>query len=219
MERELSLHLPPYQIPQVFLYIERIPLTRNGKPDLKAIRKIYDAWKETQETAQPETDAVITDSVLNFIMQTLRGLFGREDIAQDVNYFALGGDSIMAVRLASVLRAEYGIELRLFDLLERPYPAEWAKLIHEALAVRNSGDMQTIPEEICRIVESKTGVKLTKEQLEQSIFRITKEISVMRSVAQELSKSAGVEFTVYDIISSPYLIDWCEEIERRHGDA
>ena len=38
----LKKKLPKYMIPNIFMQMERLPLTKNGKIDRKAIREAYD---------------------------------------------------------------------------------------------------------------------------------------------------------------------------------
>jgi acyl carrier protein len=54
------------------------------------------------------------------------------DINPESDFFALGGDSLLATRVLSAVAREYGVELTLDDLLVAPTPATLAKTIASA---------------------------------------------------------------------------------------
>lgn len=61
------------------------------------------------------------------------GIFGRvldtPDIGAESDFFALGGDSLLATRVLSAIAREYGVELTFDDFLLAPTPAMLAKTI------------------------------------------------------------------------------------------
>uniref|UniRef100_UPI0013BE8CAB non-ribosomal peptide synthetase n=1 Tax=Amycolatopsis circi TaxID=871959 RepID=UPI0013BE8CAB len=82
-----AAHLPEYMVPAAILAIEAIPLTANGKIDHRALPA-----PEPRAVAYqpPRTPAEVT--LADIWQQVLRvGRVGRDD-----NFFALGGDSILA---------------------------------------------------------------------------------------------------------------------------
>jgi acyl carrier protein len=63
-------------------------------------------------------------------------IFGRvldaPDIGAESDFFALGGDSLLATRVLSAIAREYGVELTFDDFLLAPTPATLAKTIESA---------------------------------------------------------------------------------------
>ncbi|GAA2143475.1 hypothetical protein GCM10009760_29920 [Kitasatospora kazusensis] len=68
--------------------------------------------------------------------QRLAEVFGRvlglEQVAVQENFFELGGDSLIAVQLASVVRAAFGTRLTVKQVFTAPTPARLARLITAA---------------------------------------------------------------------------------------
>ncbi|MCA1006871.1 amino acid adenylation domain-containing protein [Rhodococcus hoagii] len=103
--------LPPYMIPAAVTVLERLPLTVNGKVDRKSL---------------PEPDfgtaAGAGRAPAGPVEETLAGLFaqvlGVEAVRADDSFFALGGDSIMAIQLVSRAR-EAGLSLTPRDVFDR----------------------------------------------------------------------------------------------------
>lgn len=60
-------------------------------------------------------------------------IFGRvletADIGAESDFFALGGDSLLATRVLSAIAREHGVELTFDDLLLAPTPATLATTI------------------------------------------------------------------------------------------
>src|SRR5690606_4336424 len=98
-------------VPTHILCLERLPLNRSGKVDRHALPVPMAAVAPT--AARPPTGVVETA-----LAAIWRRLLGRDDIAADDNFFALGGDSILAMQL--VLHAgEAGLAFGLRDVLEQ----------------------------------------------------------------------------------------------------
>ncbi|MFL6964670.1 amino acid adenylation domain-containing protein [Pseudomonas alvandae] len=109
----LSSRLPDYMVPSAFVRMESFPLTANGKLDRKALPVPQeDAFaREAYEAPLGEIEVVLAG-----IWSELLGVgqIGRHD-----NFFALGGHSLMAVRLVSRIAA-LGAELPLATLFASP---------------------------------------------------------------------------------------------------
>jgi acyl carrier protein len=51
------------------------------------------------------------------------------DVGAEADFFALGGDSLLATRVLSAIAREHGVELTMEDLLLAPTPAGLAERI------------------------------------------------------------------------------------------
>lgn len=110
----LRERLPEYMIPtEVFAY-ERLPLTENGKLDRKAASRLLLEIGRAKKLRLAETD---TEKKL---LQIWKELFGREDIGTEDNYFALGGDSLLATRCIHLVRREMEREISIAEIFEYP---------------------------------------------------------------------------------------------------
>ncbi|WP_062982507.1 non-ribosomal peptide synthetase [Nocardia anaemiae] len=95
----IAERLPAHAIPSAILAVDTIPMTSNGKIDERRLRAIATNGAARVVGASPSTD----------IEARLRALFvdvlGDDGIGIDDGFFASGGDSILAVRLADRVRA------------------------------------------------------------------------------------------------------------------
>lgn len=95
--------LPEHMVPSTFTFVLTMPLTTNGKLDIKRLPPpelpAPAAAPATDRSARPLSD---TEELMRSIWQ---GVLGRE-ISADDNFFDLGGNSLLAVRIASAMRKE-----------------------------------------------------------------------------------------------------------------
>ncbi|NDC22381.1 amino acid adenylation domain-containing protein, partial [bacterium] len=115
LRQYLALSLPDYMIPSFFVFIDKIPLTSNGKIDRKALptpdlslRQVGDEYVAPQTTLQQELCAIWSE-VLRI-----------EKIGIYDNFFKLGGHSLLATQVISRIRHTYTIDLPLRALFEHP---------------------------------------------------------------------------------------------------
>ncbi|WP_144160831.1 non-ribosomal peptide synthetase, partial [Paraburkholderia sp. BCC1885] len=96
--------LPEYMVPSALVVLEAMPLSPNGKVDRKALPEPEYMEREC-EAPQGEAEEALA-SVWADVLQVAR--VGRHD-----NFFALGGDSILGLKLVSGLRsADFNLTLR-----------------------------------------------------------------------------------------------------------
>jgi len=104
----LSATLPDYMIPSYFIRIDSIPLTSNGKVDRRSLPE-PEGVVGTEYIAPRNAEEMALTEAFNAIL-------GIEQVSISDDFFALGGDSIKAIRIISKLR-ELGYELSVRDLM------------------------------------------------------------------------------------------------------
>ncbi|QLY29808.1 amino acid adenylation domain-containing protein [Nocardia huaxiensis] len=115
--------LPGYMVPSAFVVLDAIPLNAVGKLDRKALpAPVFEAETEYRAPSTP------TETVLAGIVAEL---LGRKRIGVHDSFFALGGDSILAIQLVSRARLR-GLELTPLQIFEHRTVAALAALADEA---------------------------------------------------------------------------------------
>ncbi|HEX4722802.1 MAG TPA: amino acid adenylation domain-containing protein [Pseudonocardiaceae bacterium] len=109
--------LPAHMVPSVLQRIDRVPLTRNGKVDHAAL----------PDVELPETDHIAPrDAAERAVAAVWAEVLGVARIGVHDNYFALGGDSILSIRLVSKLRDALGVDVSPRALFGHPTVAALA---------------------------------------------------------------------------------------------
>ena len=91
--------LPGYMIPQHFVAVESFPLTPNGKVDRRALPDVLLDNIDAGEFVLPNTPEE------KAVVEAAKSIFGKNEISVTANFFEIGGHSLLAMRLLSLLRA------------------------------------------------------------------------------------------------------------------
>jgi amino acid adenylation domain-containing protein len=121
LRAHLAVTLPSYMIPAAYVKLDRLPVTPSGKLDRRALPEPC----ETYFTPGYEPPAGETEEM---VARIWTDLLGRERVGRHDDFFELGGNSLLAIRLAQRLARDMQVELTLRDVLDAPRLA--------ALAVR-----------------------------------------------------------------------------------
>lgn len=109
----LGRNLPDYMIPERFAVLDHLPVNVNGKVDRK---QLLGALTNMAPLA-PQTGTAATSNELEQIVANhFKSLFGNRDITMSSDFFALGGHSLVAMRLAGLLEKSTGIRPKLQDI-------------------------------------------------------------------------------------------------------
>ncbi|WP_395682947.1 phosphopantetheine-binding protein, partial [Inquilinus sp.] len=110
VKAELATILPEYMVPSKLVWLERLPVSANGKLDRKALPD--PEWESGASHAEPEGE---TEQAIAGIWRDVLGL---SQISRHDDFFNLGGHSILATRMVSRLRQALAVELPLATLFE-----------------------------------------------------------------------------------------------------
>ncbi|KAK5995925.1 Nonribosomal peptide synthetase GRA1 [Cladobotryum mycophilum] len=120
----LQDRLPVYMVPGVFIPISFIPVTSNGKADRRLLRQLAEALtrKETESyqymQANRRPPSTIAEETLQMVVSEILHL-ELQDIGMEDDFFKLGGDSIIAIRLVERARA-HGFTFRVTSVFQNP---------------------------------------------------------------------------------------------------
>ncbi|GJM33280.1 MAG: non-ribosomal peptide synthetase [Saprospiraceae bacterium] len=114
---------PEYMIPSVFVPLDELPLTANGKVNKKALPNPDDHISNTQTNEAPQSPL---EEKLTEIWKELLGL---EEIGVHDNFFEIGGHSLIAIRVVLAIRKKLDTELEIKTLFEHKTIAQLAKFI------------------------------------------------------------------------------------------
>ncbi|CDF96351.1 Long-chain-fatty-acid--CoA ligase [Pseudomonas sp. SHC52] len=134
----LATELPAYMVPAVWVHIPTLPLNSNGKIDRKALAAL--PLPQTQKDYAAPRNAL--ESLLCQLFGELLGesLTGGRAVGTTDSFFALGGDSILGLKLISRLR-EHGYSLTPRDLFRSPTPAALAQVTTALLTQAEQGEV------------------------------------------------------------------------------
>ncbi|MDV3054715.1 non-ribosomal peptide synthetase [Pseudomonas paracarnis] len=113
LRRALKTRLPDYMVPTHLMFLERMPLTPNGKLDRKGL-PLPDVSQMQQVYVAPESE--LEQQVAAIWAQIL----GVERVGLADHFFESGGHSLLAMQVISRLRQLLGREVPLRTMFEQP---------------------------------------------------------------------------------------------------
>lgn len=132
-EKSIRAHLektlPEYMVPALFVEIEQMPVTANGKVDRKTLLSLAEKLAiSTKIKAAPRNE------IEEKLAGIWKALLDTDAPGVQDNFFELGGTSLLAVRLVNAIAREFGRQLPLASLLRHGTIEAQAALLQDALA-------------------------------------------------------------------------------------
>ncbi|CAL7959721.1 hypothetical protein GAMM_110056 [Gammaproteobacteria bacterium] len=117
IHKYLTTQLPEYMLPNMLVYLDKLPLTISGKLDRKALPNPIFENNNKYEAPSNEQE--------KFICEEYARILGIKRIGINDDFFSLGGNSIQAIKLTSILQANFDIKIA--DIFNLRTPKKLAK--------------------------------------------------------------------------------------------
>ncbi|WP_157104449.1 non-ribosomal peptide synthetase, partial [Nocardia kruczakiae] len=118
---DAARRLPEYMVPTLLVGMDRMPVNANGKLDRKALPEPEFSGAATEFRA-PETPGE------RAVAEIFADLLGIEAVGADDDFFARGGNSLLATRAIARISVALDIAVDVRDFFDRPTPAGLAAL-------------------------------------------------------------------------------------------
>ena len=118
--------LPDYMIPSAFVFLEKIPLTPNGKIDRRALPAPDSTGQNTDEDFLSPRDELELQ-----LTKIWEKVLKHKPIGVKDNFFNLGGHSLLGVKLFAQIEKSFQTNLPLSVLFQNPTVEEMAKVLRK----------------------------------------------------------------------------------------
>lgn len=131
LRKFLANELPEYMVPAVFVQLDALPLTENGKIDRRALpvpdyeNTLHDQPFTTPRTPIEERLAAVLCSLLEL-----------DHVSVHDDFFFLGGHSLLGTQLIAQIRLTFGVEVALRTLFDTPTIAGLSSEIERLIVAR-----------------------------------------------------------------------------------
>jgi amino acid adenylation domain-containing protein len=143
--------LPDYMVPSIFVLLEYLPVTLNGKVDLDKLPR-PDAANVLRDRDKAAT--LPQTGLEPRVAGILANLLKVKRVEINDNFFLLGGHSLLGIQVIGRIRDTFGVELPLYRLFEAPTVAELSSEIERLLLAK----IQAMSEEEAeRMLNADTG--------------------------------------------------------------
>jgi thioesterase domain-containing protein len=139
LQRYLAETLPGPMVPSAVVLLPALPLTRNGKLDRQALPPPASA--ETDH--QPSVEPLSTPTEVQLV-HLWSELLGTTSIGRHDDFFELGGNSLLAIRLVSRIRKQWQVKVLLSTLIAARTVARQARLLDAEAGGQPAGHVVAI---------------------------------------------------------------------------
>ena len=120
LKAEISKSLTQYMVPTAYLQLKEMPMTPNGKTDVKALPEPQLAITSAYEAPANDTERTFCD--------IFAGILQMDKVGATDNFFELGGTSLVVTRV--IIEADKaGMHVAYGDVFANPTPRKLARLI------------------------------------------------------------------------------------------
>lgn len=166
----LQRELPEYMVPTNIIVLERLPLTPNGKIDRTAL-----PLPSRESLEDDESYAEQFSPIGRILAPIWCELLNLERVGADDNFFALGGDSIVAVQIAFRAK-QMGITFHPMQLFRHPTIAQLENVIgtpSEGSLEQDSRKASIVPSGRSALLDFPLA-NLNREQLNHILRKVSK---------------------------------------------
>ncbi|WP_308408796.1 non-ribosomal peptide synthetase [Streptomyces sp. AC627_RSS907] len=128
LRKHAAQTLPDHMVPSACVKVDELPLTPNGKLDVAALPDPDAVRREDGPGAEPQGE------LQRFIAQVYAEVLGRDRISADDDFFALGGHSLMALRLVARLKKNLRLVVPVKEVYRHPRVRDLAEYVEELAA-------------------------------------------------------------------------------------
>ncbi|WP_156727720.1 non-ribosomal peptide synthetase [Streptomyces apocyni] len=118
--------LPDHMVPSQILFVGKIPATDNGKRDRAALLEMLESERARAVGYEPPSGR--SELLLAGIWAELLAV---ENVGAGDDFFALGGNSMLAFRIRQRVRRETGVRVDLPEILHHPVLRDLAKVLDD----------------------------------------------------------------------------------------
>ncbi len=166
----LQRKLPNYMIPANFILMNALPLTPNGKVDQKQLPSL-----DREPTQLTVSEVVVTQNETEQQLAAIwSALLSVSEVGLEDDFFALGGNSLLAIECIHRVSEQLQIEIAVSLLLQHPTLASFAKAITSdsnpsAIAASQDLDLQA-EAKLDPSIQYRIPANVTKAQSPSSVF-------------------------------------------------
>ncbi|WP_265445529.1 non-ribosomal peptide synthetase [Acetivibrio straminisolvens] len=117
----LAKSLPEYMVPRIYVFLDALPLSSNGKADRKALPVPVLSKESNYAAPQNEVEKILAD--------IWKEELGLESVGVNDNFFEVGGHSLLLTKIHSRIKKQFNKDFPLVDMFTYSTISSLAKFI------------------------------------------------------------------------------------------
>lgn len=127
LRSQLQQKLPEFMVPQLYMQLDKMPLSANHKINIKQLPK--PELLAVDNKSLPIAEQYFRDELEKTIGTIWSEVLERSDISANDHFFSLGGHSLKAVLIIAKLRKLLGVDIGMEDIFNHPTVREMADIL------------------------------------------------------------------------------------------
>ncbi|PHM38767.1 non-ribosomal peptide synthetase [Xenorhabdus innexi] len=210
LDHYLAPNLTAAMRPADYQFLPLFPLLSNGKIDRKALQPpvVRQTYPNRSDVAAPQGEL---ETRLAAIWQSLLQI---EQVGRDDSFFALGGDSLQAIRMIAQVRQQMGLSLRFSELFRQPTLAQCVEMMSaDKLSLTQEPDIAAGSDSASY---EQQGIYLNQQTAPDSPMYNMVYVAQWSGALdhQRLQQSLDALFARYDVLRTGFLMQQGEIIAR-----
>lgn len=120
--------LPKYMVPKLFIHMDKMPLTTNGKINRKFLLEYIDKEAAVDKQTISKIGEDVRSNVENHLIEILEEMLGVK-VNVDSDFFMMGGNSIIAMKLLARIKNDFKIDISITDIFETSTVLDMEELV------------------------------------------------------------------------------------------
>jgi amino acid adenylation domain-containing protein len=158
----LAARLPDFMVPTLYVPLDALPRTPNGKVDRRALPAPGRA---------AAADSYVAPS--NPVEEQLAAIWAEvleiERVGVHDDFFALGGHSLLATRILARIRQAFGVELSLREVFRRPTVARLAELVAAPQGPAGVEDLAALLDQMDGLSDEEALARLAELEMPEGV--------------------------------------------------
>ncbi len=148
LRQALKRRLPEYMVPSRFVFLEKFPLSPNGKIDRHALPK-----PSAERPALSTEMALPTTEAQRKVADVWKGVLQIDRVGLDDNFFDLGGHSLLLAQAHALLQSAFGRQFGFIEMFRHPTVATLSAFLGGSTAAAAPASAPEEPGRNRRIVQ------------------------------------------------------------------
>jgi len=120
IRRHLAERLPEYMIPSIWVMLDRLPLSRNGKVDKRALPDPLSLSGDALLARQADECAALDGPIERVLADIFAEVLKIGTVSPVISFFEQGGNSLLATQVTARIKQWFQFELPLLELFQHP---------------------------------------------------------------------------------------------------
>ena len=134
IRNHLVTELPDYMLPSLFVRLEKLPKTQNGKLDVPALLKIK--LQAEDDVLHHHNEGI--EDIESIVYKVWANVLGVNNFRQDESFFNLGGNSLALMKVRKELESKLNIKINIVELFQYTTLRQLSKYLSSYKVLQNN---------------------------------------------------------------------------------